>query len=119
MYPPEVVEHFEHPRNTGDLPDPDVRVEAENPACGDIMRLTLKLQAGRVAEIRYKVRGCVASIAAGSALTEMINGRSREEMRSLARETLVRNLGGLTPESMHASHLAWDCLQAAIAKMGT
>ena len=72
MYPPRLIEHFQNPRNVGELPAPAVTVEVSNPACGDILRLSVEWRDGRVAESRYKVRGCTASIAAGSALTEWL-----------------------------------------------
>ena len=80
MFSERLLDHFENPRNVGELPAPAVAVEVSNPACGDILRLTARIEAGRIAEVRYKVRGCTASIAAGSALTEMMNGRDRREL---------------------------------------
>jgi nitrogen fixation NifU-like protein len=116
MYSPELLDHFEHPRNVGELKDADVVVETENPACGDIMRLMLKCSAGTIAAARYKTRGCVAAIACGSALTEMISGKSLREAEAITREALLNKIGGLQNESMHASHLAIDCLRAALKK---
>ena len=116
MYSPELLDHFEHPRNTGELEAPDVVVETENPACGDIMRLTIKLSGGKIEQVRYKTRGCVASIACGSALTELIAGKSLRQAEVITREALLVKVGGLQNESMHASHLAIDCLKAALKK---
>ena len=116
MYSPELLDHFEHPRNVGDLENPDVVAETENPACGDIMRLTLKLSNGKIEQVRYKTRGCVASIACGSALTELIAGKSLPQAEAVTREALLSRMGGLPKESMHASHLAIDCLKAALKK---
>ena len=116
MYSPELLDHFEHPRNTGELEAPDVLVETENPACGDIMRLTIKLSGGKIEHVRYKTRGCVASIACGSALTELIAGKSLQQAEVVTREVLLVRVGGLQNESMHASHLAIDCLKAALKK---
>ena len=116
MYSPELLDHFEHPRNVGELEKPDVLAETENPACGDIMRLTLKLSDGKIEEVRYKTRGCVASIACGSALTELIAGKSLQQAETVTREALLGRIGGLQNESMHASHLAIDCLRAALKK---
>ena len=117
MYSPQVLDHFQHPRNVGEIAAPDVTVTVENPACGDIMQLSLKLTDGRVAEVRYRTKGCVTAIACGSRLTEMLAGRSVAEMRALQREDLVESLGGLTNESMHASHLAMDALGAALSRL--
>jgi nitrogen fixation protein NifU and related proteins len=116
MYSPELLDHFEHPRNAGELEAPDVVVETENPACGDIMRLMLNVSDGRIEEVRYKTRGCVASIACGSALTELIAGKSLQQAGAITREALLAKIGGLQTESMHASHLAVDCLKAALRK---
>ena len=117
MYSPLLLEHFEHPRNVGELPDADAKASVENPACGDVMLLTLKLSDGKIGEARYKTRGCVASIACGSRLTEMIIGRSLEQARSLDRQQLVQSVGGLSSETMHASHLCMDALSAALDRL--
>ena len=66
MYSAQLLDHFENPRNPGDVPDADAMIELENPACGDVLRLTLKIKSGRVAEIRFKAKGCVPSMACGS-----------------------------------------------------
>ncbi len=116
-YSEKVLEHFEHPRNVGELAQPDAEVRLEHPVCGDIMKLAVKLADGRISEVRYQTRGCVASIAAGSCLTEMMQGKSVAEARSLKREELVEALGGLTNASMHASHLAMDALEAVLKKL--
>lgn len=71
MYSAQVLDHFEHPRNAGAIESPDASVQIENPACGDILKLTLKLSGGRIEEIRFLAKGCVASMACGSALTEV------------------------------------------------
>lgn len=112
-----VLDHFQHPRNVGDLPDADAQARVENPVCGDIMDLSVKLSGDTIGEVRYRIRGCVASVAAGSCLTEMIKGRLLSEARSLKREELLRELGGLPNASLHASHLAMDALAAVLAKL--
>ena len=81
MYPERLLDHFQNPRNVGELPPPAVTVEVSNPACGDILRLSVRFEDGGIAEARYKVRGCTASIAAGSALTEWLSGRRRPSWR--------------------------------------
>ena len=117
MYSSKLLEHFEHPRNVGEIANPDAFARVGNPACGDIMVLTLKLTDGRIADARYRTRGCVAAIACGSALTEMIVGLTAPEAAALSRESLVRAVGGLPNESTHASHLAMDALQAALKQI--
>jgi nitrogen fixation protein NifU and related proteins len=117
MYSPQVLDHFEHPRNVGELADATAAVQVENPACGDIMRLSVKVVEGRISEVRYRAKGCVPAIACGSALTEMIAGRTISEARALRRIQLVMKLGGLPTASLHASHLAIDALAAALNKL--
>lgn len=116
-YSEKVLDHFEHPRNIGDLADPDAVAMLEHPVCGDVMKLAIKVNDGRISQVRYRTRGCVASIAAGSCLTEMIQGKSLEEAAALSREQLVEALGGLTNASVHASHLAIDVMQQVLTKL--
>ena len=118
-YSAQVLEHFEHPRNVGELAQPAAEVRLEHPVCGDVMRLAVKMADGRIDEVRYQTRGCVASIAAGSCLTEMMQGKSLAEASTLKREDLEQALGGLTNASMHASHLAMDALDAVLKKLAT
>jgi nitrogen fixation NifU-like protein len=117
MYSGQVIEHFEHPRNVGELPEADVSVEVSNPACGDVMRLSLKFAAGVIEDVRYRTRGCVTSIACGSVLTEMLLGKTLAEAHTLRREQIVEALGGLSSETMHGSYLAMDALRAALAQL--
>ena len=114
MYSPQVLDHFEHPRNAGTVANPDATVQIENPACGDVLKLTLRLSGDRIEEIRFLAKGCVCSMACGSALTELVRGKTIEEARGLERDLLVQVVGGLPPASMHASHLAMDALAAAL-----
>lgn len=96
------------------MDSPDISVQSENPACGDIMKLMLRLNGNIVSEVRYQVRGCVAAIACGSVLTEAVVGKTLAEAAAISREWLVETLGGLSNESMHASHLAMDCVKLAL-----
>ena len=116
MFSERLLDHFENPRNVGELPAPAVAVEVSNPACGDILRLTARIEAGRIAEVRYKVRGCTASIAAGSALTEMMNGRDRRELAGINSAAIESAVGGLAPESRHAAVLCADAVKALLNK---
>jgi nitrogen fixation NifU-like protein len=116
-YSKKVLEHFEHPRNVGDLANADAQVRLEHPVCGDIMTLAIKLSDGRIGEVRFRTRGCVAAIAAGSCLTEMVLGKPVAEARSLKREQLLGALGGLPNASVHATHLAMDALTQVLAKL--
>ncbi len=117
MYSPEVIEHFEHPRNVGELPDASASAQVENPACGDIMRLSLLVSEGKIVSARYKTRGCVAAIACGSVLTEMLQGLQVEQARKLAPEDILRVLGKINPEQKHATHLAVDTLRSALSAL--
>jgi nitrogen fixation protein NifU and related proteins len=114
MYPERLLEHFQNPRNVGELAPPAVTVEVSNPACGDILRLSVRWEEGRVAEARYKVRGCTASIAAGSALTEWMTGRSRTEIAALTASVIDDAVGGLPPASLHAAALCVDGVKALL-----
>jgi nitrogen fixation protein NifU and related proteins len=117
MYSRQVLDHFEHPRNAGEVADPDASVQIANPACGDVLRLTLKLSGDRIEEIRFLARGCVSAIACGSALTELVQGSTVEKARRLEKKQLVLTVGGLPPASSHASHLALDALAAALDQL--
>ncbi len=117
MYSAQVLDHFEHPRNTGEVPDADATVQVENPACGDVLRLSAKVAGGRITEIRFRAKGCVPSMACASLLTELVQGRTLTEARRLQREQLVAAAGNLPPASLHASHLAMDALAALLKKL--
>lgn len=101
----------------GDVADADAAVELENPVCGDVIRLSLKINDGRIAEIRFKAKGCVPAMACGSALTELAQGKTISEARELKREDLVKAVGGLPNASSHAAQLALDVLSTALAKI--
>ena len=116
MYSPTLLDHFENPRNAGVVAAADASVQLENPACGDILQLTMKIAGGRIAEIRFRAKGCVPAMACGSLVTELAQGKTTEEAGQLRREDLVEAIGGLPEASGHASHLAIDALQAALKK---
>jgi nitrogen fixation protein NifU and related proteins len=117
MYSSQLLDHFEHPRNPGEVANPDATVQVENPACGDILKLSLKVTNGHIAEIRFLAKGCVPAMACGSMLTELVKGRTVEAARRLRREELVQAVGGLPEASAHASHLAMDALAAALRQL--
>ena len=119
MYSPQVLDHFEHPRNAGEVSGADASVQVENPACGDILRLSAKVSDGRITDIRFRAKGCVPSMACASLLTEMVQGRTLAEARQLRREQLVAAAGSLPPASIHASHLALDALSALLKALAT
>ena len=115
MYSEVFLDHFKNPRNVGELLPPAVTVEISNPACGDILRLSARFEEGRAAEVRYKVRGCTAAIASGSALTEWMTGKSREELAGLSAAIVESVVGGLIPESKHAAVLCVDAVRRVLA----
>jgi nitrogen fixation protein NifU and related proteins len=111
VYSAELLEHFQNPRNVGDVEAPDASMQLENPACGDVLKLTAKFEAGRIADIRFRAKGCVPAMACGSAITELVRSRTVEEGRRLSREELVQAVGGLPEASGHAAQLAVDTLR--------
>ena len=114
MYSPQLLDHFQNPRNDGEIADADAIAEVENPACGDVLRLSLRVRESRIAEARFKAKGCVAAIACGSALTELITGKKVPEAQKLQREDVSAAVGGLPQASTHAAQLALDVLASAL-----
>jgi len=118
MYSAELMDHFEHPRHVGELAAPDAAAEVENPACGDVMALQLELAGETITAARYRAKGCLPAIGCGSALTELLIGKTLAQARALPREQIVAAVGGLPPASEHASHLAMAVLSAALKNLG-
>jgi nitrogen fixation protein NifU and related proteins len=118
MFSNKLLDHFRCPRNPGELPAPAITVEVSNPVCGDILRLSARFAEGAVAEVRYKAKGCTASIAAGSALTELMHGRTVAELKSLTPAAIEEAVGGLSAESKHAAILCIDALRSVIRTVG-
>ena len=108
MYPERLIDHFQNPRNVGELAPPAVTVEASNPACGDILRLSARFEANIAVEVRFKVRGCTASIAAASALTEWMTGKTCAEIATFQPSIVDDAVGGLPAASKHAAVLCAD-----------
>ena len=117
MYSAQLLDHFQNPRNAGEVSDPDAAAQVENPACGDVLKLTLKVIDGHIAEARFRAKGCVPAMACASALTALLQGRTIAEARQLRREAIVEAVGGLPKASTHASHLAMDTLAAALKQL--
>jgi len=117
VYPPLLLDHFEHPRNVGELPDATAIAQIENPACGDVLKLSLKIVDGRIAEARFRAKGCVPAIACGSALTELVVGRLLAEAKQVSREAVAAAVGGLPEASTHAGQLAVEALAAALKRV--
>ena len=119
MYSPQVLDHFEHPRNSGELAGASACALVENPACGDVLELAIKVDNGKITVARFRVRGCVASVACASKLTEEVVGKSMNEAQQVKAEALVESLGGLPQGSSHAGDLAVDALMAALRQLPT
>jgi nitrogen fixation protein NifU and related proteins len=119
MYSPQVLDHFQNPRNVGEVLNPDAMVQIENPACGDILKLSIRISYGHIAEIRFRAKGCVPAMACASLLTELLRGRTVEDARNLRREEVVLKIGGLPEASVHASHLALDAWAAILKQLKT
>ena len=117
MHNPTLMDHFKNPRNVGELAQPSARAMFENAACGDIMLLSILLVDGKVAEARYKTRGCVASIGCGSAFTERLIGRDKAGLAALTTADVETAAGGLIPESRHAAVLCIDTLRKLLKSL--
>jgi nitrogen fixation NifU-like protein len=114
MYSQRLLDHFQNPRNVGDLAPPAITVEVSNPVCGDILRLAVRFEGDLAVEARYKTRGCTASIAAGSALTEWIEGKTRAELKQIQPAIIEEAVGGLAAESKHAALLCVDAVRVLL-----
>jgi nitrogen fixation NifU-like protein len=117
MYSALLLDHFQNPRNAGELADANATAEIDNPVCGDVLRLTMKVTEGRITDIRFKAKGCVASMACASALTELALGKTPDEACAMSRESLTAAVGGLPQSSAHAAQLALDALSAALGSL--
>jgi nitrogen fixation NifU-like protein len=117
MYSACLLDHFRNPRNTGEVAGADAIAEVENPACGDVLRLTLRVVSGRIAEIRFRAKGCVPAMACASALTEMVAGKTLDDARAVQHDGLIAAVGGLPPASTHAAQLALDALASALSRL--
>jgi len=115
VYSAKVMDHFQNPRNTGDLPDANAVGRAGSPICGDILRLYLKIENGKVAKATFKTFGCGAAIATSSILTELVKGKTVEQLKAVTNAEVAEALGGLPPIKMHCSVLAEEALASALA----
>ncbi len=116
MYSQQVLDHFENPRNAGELAGATTTAELENPVCGDILKLSVKLEGGRVAAVRFMAQGCVPAMACGSLLTTMMEGKTLEELKEITPEKITEAIGGLPQASTHAAQLASDALGSLLSQ---
>ncbi|MCD4798537.1 MAG: Fe-S cluster assembly scaffold protein NifU [Methanosarcinales archaeon] len=114
MYSEKVMDHFSNPRNVGEIEDADGVGEVGNPACGDMMTIYIKVDDGKLADVKFKTFGCGAAIATSSMVTEMAMGMTIEEALAITRDSVADALDGLPPVKLHCSNLAADGLHAAI-----
>lgn len=114
MYSDLVMDHFMNPRNVGELPDADGVGTEGNPVCGDVMKMYIKIEDGRIVDVKFKTFGCGAAIATSSIATEMVKGKTIEEALQLTNQAVADALGGLPHNKMHCSNLAADTLRKAV-----
>jgi nitrogen fixation NifU-like protein len=117
MHSGRLLDHFQNPRNPGELAPPALVVDVTNPACGDMLRLSARFENGRIAEARFLTRGCTASIAASSALTEWMTGKSPADLEALTAPVIEEAIGGLEPASKHAAVLCVDAARQLLSKL--
>jgi nitrogen fixation NifU-like protein len=110
MFSDAVLDHFQNPRNAGELAGADAKIEVSNPVCGDVLQLAVRMDGERIAEARFLCRGCTTSIACASLLTEELRGRTLAEARALTAESLSQALGGLPEATFHGAELAADAI---------
>jgi len=113
-YTEEVMDHYEHPRNVGVVENPDGVGIVGNPACGDVMKLSIRIEDDHIVDARFKTFGCGAAIATSSMVTEMVKGKTLDEALQISNKAVAQSLGGLPKIKMHCSVLAEDALKAAI-----
>ena len=110
-----VMDHLKDPRNKGEMENPDGVGEAQNPVCGDTMRLFIRVETGRIVDAKFLTFGCGAAIASSSITTEMIKGKTIEEVLMISDQAIANALGGLPPAKIHCSVLAEKAIQAAVS----
>lgn len=114
MFSQTILEHFQRPHNTGDLLDATATVNVSNPVCGDTLRLGVRIVDGRIEAARFKTQGCVAAIAASSVLTDLLMGKTLEDVRSITPQQISDELQGLPPATFHAAQLCVDAISALL-----
>src|SRR5262250_1195836 len=117
MFSREFLDHFKNPRNAGIFDGASASVEVSNPVCGDILRLAVKVEQGRIVRARFLCRGCATAIACASRLTELLSGDSPRRTHEISVEELSRSLGGLPAETIHGAYLAVDAARATAKKL--
>ena len=113
-YSAKVMDHFLNPRNMGSIENSDGIGEVGNAKCGDLMKIFLKIDGDRIADVKFQTFGCVAAIASSSMATKLIKGRTLEEAWNLSNKAVAEELDGLPPTKMHCSILAEEAVHEAI-----
>jgi len=114
FYSDKVMDHFQHPRNVGEIKDADGIGEVGNPVCGDLMTFNIKVKDERLEDVKFKTFGCGAAIAVSSMVSEMAKGKTLDEAMQITNASVAKELGGLPPNKMHCSNLGADALHKAI-----
>jgi len=114
MYTDLVMDHFANPRNVGEIEDADGVGQIGNPVCGDVMRMSIKVEDDRIADVKFKTFGCGAAVATSSIVTEMVIGKTLSEAAEISNKAVAEALGGLPANKMHCSNLAADAMHIAI-----
>lgn len=114
LYSDKVMEHFENPRNVGVIEDANGIGTVGNPACGDIMKLYIKVESDRIVDVKFKTFGCGAAVATSSMVTELVKGKTLEEALKISNKTVIEALDGLPKNKIHCSVLAEEAVKAAI-----
>jgi nitrogen fixation NifU-like protein len=114
VYSKEVMDHFSNPRNVGVIENADGVGEVGNPVCGDVMKITIRVENDIIKDIKFQTLGCGAAVATSSITTEMAKGKTVDEAMAITRDLVATKLGGLPPNKMHCSNLAADALHEAI-----
>jgi nitrogen fixation NifU-like protein len=115
MYNEKVLEHFKDPHNVGAMDNPDGFAEVGSSECGDTMAMYLRVQDGRIDDVKYQTYGCCAAIASSSIATDMVKGKSVDEADAITKADIVKELGGLPEKKIHCSLMVEDAIHAAIA----
>lgn len=115
MYSEKVMDHFENPRNVGEIEDANAVGQVGNAKCGDIMKMYMKIEDGIIKDCKFKTFGCGAAIATSSMATEMVKGKTIQEAKELTNAAVMEALDGLPPAKVHCSILAEEAIEAALA----
>jgi nitrogen fixation NifU-like protein len=117
MFSDIILEHFRNPHNAGELEDASATVDVTNPVCGDVLRLSVRVENQHITAARFKTQGCVAAIAASSALTDLLTGISVDDARRITSQQISEALGTLPPATFHAAQLCADAVAALCRKL--